>query len=166
MIPKHILPLWNIQDFHNLEYNQAYHKDQQLNDQYVASGHNRECMTVKNYFEPSPMPESINYIRECFSDLSNISVAVNLFMPGTYLPMHGDLYGRYREVHNTDKKIVRAIIMLEDSVPGQVVQIENQAWANWTAGTVFHWFDSAQHAFYNMSMKNRYAIQLTGLVNE
>lgn len=165
-IPVHILPLWNIKDYHTLNYNKAYHRDIELNKRFITAGHHRDSMIINHYFEPNPMPDSIEYIKNQFSGIENIAVAVNLFTPGTYLPMHNDLYGRYRNLHGQDRKVFRAIIMLEDSYPGQILQIEDQAHASWTAGAVFYWYDDVMHAFYNMSLQNRYAIQLTGMVND
>jgi hypothetical protein len=52
--------------------------------------------------------------------------------------------------------------MLEDSCPGQILQFENRVVGNWKAGDWFGWIGNELHAFYNFSMIDRYAIQITG----
>ena len=38
----HIKPNWNTEDFYNLDYILATHKDEELVDQYLKSGHSKE----------------------------------------------------------------------------------------------------------------------------
>lgn len=160
---RHIVPQWEMADYRGLEYVLAHHKDTELNDLYAAAGHDRDAMTIYNYFEPRPMPGSMRYILTHFQDLDNVAVAVNLFRPGQYLPMHRDLYNRYNQFHDPGQRsILRAIIMLEDCEPGQILQIGHQAHARWSAGDVFWWRNDDEHAFYNFSRSDRYAVQITG----
>jgi hypothetical protein len=159
----HIMPQWDMEAYRRLDYTLAYHKDTALNDLYAAAGHDRERMTIYNYFQPNPMPNSMAYILQHFDMLENIAAAVNLFRPGQYLPMHSDLYNRYSRLHDVGgRPIWRAIVMLEDCEPGQILQIGYTAHARWEAGRVFWWRDSDEHAFYNFSRSDRYAVQLTG----
>ena len=53
--------------------------------------------------------------------------------------------------------------MLEDSVPGQMMHIKDTIHHTWVAGDVFGWIGDEMHTFYNMSLKDRYAIQITGI---
>lgn len=160
---RHIMPQWDMQSYRDLEYTLAYHKDTALNDLYAEAGHHRDAMTIYNYFQPRPMPHSVAYILQHFDMLHNVAVAVNLFRPGQYLPMHSDLYNRYSQLFEVkDQPIWRAIVMLEDCEPGQILQIGYQAHARWQAGDVFWWRDDDEHAFYNFSRRDRYAVQLTG----
>jgi len=165
MITTYLKPEWDISDFYDLDYFLATHKYQPLLDKYRQSGHSEAHMTVYNYHEPSPMPKCVTgYIKLKFNFLDNIAVAINLFKPGQYLPIHTDLYGRYAEVHNVEyEKIERHILMLEDSIPGQILQISNSVYGKWKAGDCFSWKAAEAHAFYNMSMVDRYAVQLTGV---
>lgn len=158
--------VWDIEEFKRLNYKKDYHKDLALTEEYVKSGHKRESMDLWNYWEPNPMPATVNEIKKYFSEFDNVSMAVHKTPPGYYLPMHRDLFGRFKEIHNLsdDVSIYRAIVMLEDSQPGQIFQIGNTAYAHWEAGQVFDWFDEELHAIYNFSMHDRYAIQITGAV--
>ena len=158
--------IWNIEDYKTLEYKYDTHKDFDLLDQYESLGHSRSHMTLYNYFEPNPMPKSVKAVIENFQHFKNISVAVNLFKPGQYLPVHIDLFGRYRTVHRLDDtaKIARAIVMLEDSEPGQISQACESTFGNWNAGFWLQWDEHDPHAFYNFSMQDRYALQITGVL--
>jgi hypothetical protein len=162
-----LYPEWNVEEFKTLNYKFDTHKDSELLDRYENLGHSRLNMTLYNYFEPNPMPEVISrYVLPKFSHMSHISVAVNLFKPGQYLPVHVDLFGRYREVHKlgSSAKIARAILMLEDSEPGQISQACGETYGEWRAGFWLQWEEPDPHAFYNFSMKDRYALQITGVI--
>jgi hypothetical protein len=161
----YLCPTWDINQFKQLEYKLDYHKDTSLIDDYVSSGHERNCIHLYNCFEDK-LKLDTSYIRDHFKWVSNLALAVNLFTPGQYLPMHKDRYQRYKSVFNTDSNddIIRIILMLEDSHVGQLLQIEDSAIAKWSAGDWFGWTGSENHAFYNFSMTNRYAIQLTGIL--
>ena len=78
--------------------------------------------------------------------------------------MHYDLYDKYKSVFSVDSadKIIRVMVMLENSVPGQILQINDRAIAKWSAGDWFGWQGREPHASYNFSMSDRYALQLTG----
>ena len=158
-----LIPNWDLNQFKQLEYKLDYHKDLNLIDRYVASGHLESSIHVYNCFEDK-LTVDTKYIRNHFKWIKNLALAVHLFKPGQYLPMHQDLYQKYKSVFNIDSAdhIIRIIIMLDDNQPGQILQIENIAIAKWNAGEWFGWVGGESHAFYNFSMTDRYAIQLTG----
>ena len=159
----HLSPTWDINQFKQLNYKLDYHKNTELIDQYVSSGHTRESMHVYNCFEDQ-LVVNTSGIRKNFSWIDNIALAVNLFTPGQYLPLHRDSYQRYSSVFNIDQSqiIIRIILMLEDNCPGQILQINDTTIAQWVAGDWFGWSGDELHAFYNLSMSNRYAVQLSG----
>lgn len=160
----HIEPKWDILEFKRLNYKHDTHKDKDLLDQYAEVGHRMESMTLYNYFQPNPFPPVVfDYIVPHFKNLEHVGVAINYFKPGQYLPVHVDLFGKYSAVHELDdEEITRIILMLEDSSPGQISQICDETIGNWKAGDWFQWDSDDPHAFYNFSMKDRYAIQITG----
>jgi hypothetical protein len=161
----HIKPNWNIGDFYNLNYILCTHKDEELVSQYLSSGHSKEKLSMYKYHLPNPMPKCVNeYIIPHFTFLDKVTPAVNCFKPGQYLPLHTDLYGKYVEINEVDsEKVIRCMVMLEDSLPGQILQIKDIAYCKWNAGDCFYWDYNEIHAFYNFSMKDRYAIQITGV---
>jgi hypothetical protein len=161
-----INPNWDVGDFKKLEYNLCTHKDKKVLDQYLNSGHDPKWLSIYNYHEPNPMPNVVgNYIKPYFNFLNNICIAVNYFKPGQYLPLHVDVFGKYVEVQKVDPtKIVRYMVMLENNYPGQILQIKNKCISDWSAGDCFGWAYNDPHAFYNFSMNDRYAIQVTGII--
>jgi hypothetical protein len=62
------------------------------------------------------------------------------------------------------ENVIRCMVMLEDSSPGQILQIKDIAHCKWNAGDCFYWNHDEIHAFYNFGMKDRYAIQITGVL--
>ena len=161
----HIKPNWDIENFYNLDYQLSTHQDKELVDQYLSSGHSEEKLSLYKYHLPNPMPKCVDeYIIPHFGFLDKVAPAVNYFKPGQYLPLHTDLYGRYIEINQVDSNGgVRCMVMLEDNSPGQILQIKDVAHCNWKAGDCFYWDYDDIHAFYNFSMKDRYAIQITGV---
>jgi len=160
----HIPPQWNIEEFTQLSYTEApFHDNYQIND-YLSVGHKRESLNIYKYLEPNSMPSCVHdYIFTWFSDLKDLTSAINLFKPASYLPYHSDSYTRYKELFNiTSETIVRSVIMLEDWEPGQIILIENQSFSGWKSGDCFCWENDTKHSFYNMSLKDRYALQITG----
>ena len=161
-----IKPNWNIEYFYNLNYSWSTHQDAEIVDQYVTSGHSREKLSLYNYHSPNPMPKCVDdYIVPHFTFLDKVAVAVNHFKPGQYLPLHTDLYGRYIELNEVDSEnVIRCMVMLEDNSPGQILQIKDKCIGSWKSGDCFYWNYDEIHAFYNFSMNDRYAIQVTGVL--
>lgn len=161
----HINPNWDIKDFYNLNYELSTHKDEELVNQYLSSGHNKEKLSIYKYQLPNPMPRCVNeYIIPHFDFLDKVAAAVNYFKPGQYLPLHTDLFGKYVEINNIgSENVIRCMVMLEDNSPGQILQIKDTAYSTWKSGDCFYWDYDEIHAFYNFSMKDRYAIQITGV---
>jgi hypothetical protein len=164
----HIEPGWDLREFRDLRYSLNCYRDAGVIDQYVAAGHSRHSMRLWTYYDPQPMPAGVETVRQRFQEiLDSVTVAVNLFVVGQYVPPHSDLYGRYNELFNPQgRDILRAMVMLEPGVPGQILEIGDQCYSSWRAGDVFWWRDQDQHAFYNMSLQDRYALQITGLIRD
>lgn len=157
----------DISEFSDLDYNAATVNEHYLN-KFVAAGHDKNRMTLFNYFEPSPMPEVVNEIKQYFMFLENVTAAINLITPGNYLPYHSDLYERWMQIFNIPPekidRIYRYIVMLEDSLPGQIIQIGDESHSKWQAGDFFSWSGATGHAAYNFSLGNRYSVQITGIL--
>lgn len=48
----HIEPIWNIEEFYDLNYVVApFHDDYKI-DEYVDAGHRRESLDIQKYLEP------------------------------------------------------------------------------------------------------------------
>jgi len=159
-----IKPKWDIAELRRLDYKVAPFHDVRKINEYLWAGHVREHLDIYKYLEPRPMPSFVHeYVFPFFSNLKNLTSCINLFKSATYLPYHSDSYYVYKDLFNiTDETIVRSVIMLEDWSPGQFILIEKESFSNWKAGDVFSWENDTKHSFYNMSLVNRYALQITG----
>lgn len=159
-----IEPLWNIDDFKRLDYKLDTHKGDEDNQRYIEAGHLPQSLHLYNYFEPNTMPECVDYIKSHFANLEQISIAVNLFKPGQYMPIHYDRFDTYKKINRIpdSASICRYMVMLEDSVPGQMLLIGDIVNYKWRAGDVYGWCNNELHTFYNLSTVDRYAVQITG----
>ena len=116
----------------------------------------------------SPQCQGIDWVQiNSRTIIKNITSAINLFKPAKYLPYHSDSYFRYKEVFNIKKdSIVRAVVMLEDWQPGQIILIDNKSYSGWKSGEYWCWKNDTKHSFYNMSIFDRYSLQITGTILE
>jgi hypothetical protein len=162
----HISPKWNIEEVKNLKYVLTTYKGDSTIAEYVNAGHERSMISLYNYHEPNIMPNFMfDYVKPQFYFLDKVCLAINYFKPGQYLPPHSDLYGKYLQVNDANpQKIVRFILMLEDSSDGQIIQIKKSCFGSWKSGDCFYWEYDDLHAFYNFSLKDRYAVQITGVI--
>lgn len=164
LLDGNIKPLWNLEDFTTLEYKKDTIKTSYQLKEFSDAGHNLNNMIIYNYFEPNPMPAGVDIVKTLFEkQFNHVTIAVNLFKPGTYVPYHNDLYQKYKSVNSiTDKHdIYRFIVMLEKGEQGQMLQIGKTVHYLWKAGDYFGWKNDEVHASYNMSIRNRYALQVT-----
>lgn len=163
----HITPTWNIEEISKLEMRRGIMNNSKtdVND-YLNAGHNEDQIFIDVYFEPKPMPNGANSIRNEFKFLNNLRIAVNCLPPGVYLPWHEDGFERYLEITDVNDRdqIYRAIVMIEDGLPGQYLHIGDTIHHNWRAGDWFAWYGPTLHATYNFSCRNRFAFQVTGTV--
>lgn len=163
----HITPVWNLLDISNLSMRTAkLHSSKTDVNEYLKVGHNDNQIYIDVYFEPNPMPAGTDAVRQEFKFLDNLRIAINCLSPGTYLPWHEDGFDRYLEITdvNDRNKIFRAIVMIEDGLPGQYLHIADTIHHGWKAGDWFGWFGPTLHATYNFSYKKRFAYQVTGTV--
>ena len=82
---------------------------------------------------------------------------------GVVLPMHGDIYTRYRkmfrcELHN----IKRIVVFLEDWHSGHYFEIAGNPVTYWKAGDYVWWFGDVKHMAANIGLEDRYTLQITG----
>jgi hypothetical protein len=84
--------------------------------------------------------------------------------PGSCLPEHGDTYVRFRELHNYNGDIHRAIFYMEDWQSGHISEIEKQPLINWHAGDYIIWKNDTLHLAANVGKTARYTLQITGVI--
>lgn len=104
-------------------------------------------------------------IKQCLEhfNLNNVAIQLQKYLPNDYLPFHQDTYATYKKFYNILEKesIVRFIVFLHDSVPGQQLWIEDKMYAG-KAGDYFGWSNSTIHMAANLSNEPRYNLQITG----
>ena len=84
--------------------------------------------------------------------------------PGTTLPMHGDTYARFRELHNWTGDVHRAVVYMEDWESGHISEIEDTVITGWKAGDYIVWKNDTQHLAANVGKTSRYTLQVTGVI--
>jgi len=110
----------------------------------------------------------LDVIEENFKWLSNKSYALSKMFPGNILPYHIDKYSYFKSSNNLDssKRIIRAIIFLEDQKPGHILEIDGTRVNDWKAGDWVSWAGDTSHLAANLGRENRYTLQVTGIINE
>jgi hypothetical protein len=97
----------------------------------------------------------------------DIGIAFYRMRTGTVMPVHGDLYKRYIELFNLQGKetsIRRAVVLLEDWMPGHYLEADGKPYVNWRAGDTVEWEFDAPHSAANIGLEDRYTLQITGHV--
>lgn len=100
-----------------------------------------------------------------YFDLENCVVDLSKYTPGMILPWHHDDYPTYSKNMNVQDldNIVRIIVFLHDPEPGQQLWIDDKLCTG-KAGSWFSWTGKTKHMAANLSLSDRYVIQLTGVV--
>jgi hypothetical protein len=98
-------------------------------------------------------------------DLRKAIYTFGRYTPGQMLPWHTDLYPTYMRRNQVDdvSRVVRVIVFLADSEPGQQLWIEDRMCYG-PAGSWFSWQGSTKHMAANLSESDRYMMQITGVV--
>lgn len=99
-----------------------------------------------------------------------ITVSTIMQPPGSVIPLHRDTFYQIKQrVDVTNRICVRANIFLEDYKLGHFLQyIKDNSYVactNWKAGEGFMWDDNILHLSCNAGMKNKYTMQISGLLN-
>jgi hypothetical protein len=114
------------------------------------------------------IPDRINPVFESvldFFELDEIVCDLSKYTPGMILPWHTDNYPTYsRNKKVVDgEQIVRIIVLLHDSLPGQQLWIKDKI-CQGSVGSWFSWQGNSIHMAANLSETDRYVLQITGLI--
>ena len=160
MLKGKIKVTWEKKDFKNLKFEKKKYVTNyngNLEKKYMKKFNNFEV------FLCNKVGKKLTKIAEKFR-LKKTVVAVNKMIPGQVLPFHSDKYKVYMKKNNikNSKKIIRIIVFLENSLPGQQLWIKDKlCYAK--AGSYFGWKNQVNHMAANLSEKDRYVLQITGL---
>ena len=97
--------------------------------------------------------------------LDSMIYSFGKYTPGQILPWHRDNYPTYMRRHGVKyvSKIVRVIVLLHDSQPGQQLWVGDDM-CRGPAGSWFSWQGRQTHMAANLSETDRYMMQITGVV--
>ena len=157
---------WNHNDLTTLVFIEDLHKDKILNDTYVRAGHSIDMMSIGLLQEHMIVPEWALKIKNLFN-LNKTTATIHKIGPGHYLPIHRDLYETYKRINSiTNEDIYRIIVFLEDWQPGHMLDVNGMIYNNWQAGDYVGWMNDTPHAAYNLGVKDRFTLQITGIVRD
>ena len=126
-------------------------------------GYTQTKFTGDMYDMRQEEPEWMFAITEAFP-WRYFSWSVYRMNPGATLPMHGDTYARFRELHNWTGDVHRAVVYMEDWQSGHISEIEDTVISGWKAGDYIVWKNDTQHLAANVGKTSRYTLQVTGVI--
>jgi len=162
------LPVFWDNEFHYLNYEQEEFNDGVSVERWLNLGYSNKFtghMCDMRKEQPSWNNQFINIYKEM--GWKDIGTSYYRMDTGTVLPTHRDLYAKYVKLHNLqrqEKRIRRAVVFLEDWMPGHYSEIDGSGFVNWEAGTVLEWEYDTPHAAANIGIEPRYTLQITGWV--
>jgi len=162
---KSICPFWS-NYYKTLSYTQEYFRDKEQLSAWKRIGHNIDNTTI-GICPIKDETHIIDTVSKHFVDLEHIGVCFHCLTPGHYLPPHQDKYGYYSKAHNVlDLNLIkRYVIFAEDWEQGHLLTVGSTVYSNWKAGDIVGWSGTTLHSAVNVGNKNRYTIQVTGVVD-
>ena len=157
---------WQSIDYTNLKFTKREHEYDKKGMGFETEKINFDTygknlsVYVGNSFD---IPVVFNQVSALFH-LKEVVSNINMYKPGMLLPWHRDSYVTYaknKKLKEIDK-IVRIIVFLHDSQPGQQLWIEDK-FCYGKAGSWYSWQGSQTHMAANLSMSDRYMLQITGI---
>ena len=158
----HIDPSWKDQ-YKDLAYINEPFNDPISLKEWRELGYTQTKFTGDMYDMRQLEPKWMNSLRDHFT-WKHFSWSLYRMNPGCCLPMHSDTYLRFRQLHNWQGDIHRAIIYMEDWQSGHVSECENTVITNWRAGDYIVWKNDTLHLAANVGKTPRYTLQITGVV--
>lgn len=168
---KYYLHKFQLSKFWNDEYKNLQYVNETFNDQRQLSlwhkaGHTSR-FTGDMCDMRSPQPTWNQRFIDIFAGQGwkNIGTSYYRMNTGTVLPTHSDLYLKYIDLFNLqgqEHTIYRAVVFLEDWLPGHYAEYDAQPFVNWRAGAVVVWKYDTPHMAANLGDDPRYTLQITG----
>jgi hypothetical protein len=157
----HMFPVWH-DAYEDLMYINEPFNDPMSLKEWRDLGYTQTKFTGDMYDMRQEEPEWMHLVRNIF-DWKYFSWSIYRMNPGCCLPEHGDTYARFRDLHNHDGDIHRAVVFMEDWQSGHVFEIEKQPIAEWRAGDYVVWKNDTLHLAANVGKTPRYTLQITGV---
>ena len=172
LIPHQIMR-YNLMPFWDESYKTLEYSHEQFNDRISLEKWQEQGYTGPFTGDMCDMRNTQPVWNQRFVDLfsnmgwKNIGTSYYRMNTGTILPVHGDLYVKYIQLHNLqgqENRIRRAIVFLEDWKSGHYFEGFGTALTNWSAGTTIEWTYDTPHMAANIGLEPRYTLQITGHV--
>ena len=158
----HMDPYWS-GAYKNLTYINEPFNDPISLKEWRDLGYTQTKFTGDMYDMRQEEPEWMFAITKAFP-WRHFSWSVYRMNPGTTLPIHGDTYARFRELHNWTGDVHRAVVYMEDWESGHISEIEDTVITGWKAGDYIVWKNDTQHLAANVGKTSRYTLQVTGVI--
>ena len=155
-------PVWKDQYKDLMYINEPFNDPISLKE-WRDLGYTQTKFTGDMYDMRQAEPDWMNAIRKVLP-WKYFSWSIYRMNPGSCLPEHGDTYSRFRELHNYNGTIHRAIFYMEDWQSGHISEIEKKPLINWTAGDYIIWKNDTLHLAANVGKTSRYTLQITGVI--
>lgn len=158
------LPItWQPEDFELCDYQKhpnPYRGLNAVNKNKIIESLNVSLYVCYNI--PKTLTQNLQVLK-----IDNMSLQLQKYLPGDYLPFHSDTYITYKKFYiiPKDHVIVRIILFLHDQQPGQQLWIKDRMYTG-KAGDYIGWVDDSIHMAANLSNTNRYNLQITGTLKK
>lgn len=165
-IVKYLIPQFWDNEFKQLDYINEEFNDPANLDKWLSLGFANKFtgdMCDMRSAQPSWNHQFVDFFRR--QGWQDIGTSYYRMMPGTILPTHSDLYVKYVKLFNLqgrENTIRRAVVYLEDWLPGHYGEYCGQPMVSWVAGQTVEWKYDAPHMAANMGTEPRYTLQITG----
>lgn len=162
----HIDPWWD-DSFKTLDY--KYRPLPNIHDEvrWIDEGYKNVVLNGAIYDMKNEMSDWTKPFFKLFG-WENIGISFYRMNTLNMLPVHIDLYPKYRQLFNIqDLNIVnRAIVFLDNWKSGHYFEIDNVPFVNWRRGDFVTWNNDVPHFAGNFGLEPRYTLQITGMKND
>ena len=88
--------------------------------------------------------------------------------PGSINPLHVDIFYSLRDKLSSEElnRLVRVNIFMEDWSLGECVQTRERTHSHWKKGDYLMWDRTCPHTAINAGVKDKFTMQITGVLNE
>jgi len=157
-----LIPFWELLH-RDLPYINEDFNNQQDVQAWRELGYTQQRFTGDMYDMRFPEPDWIASVRE-FLPMKNWAWSFYRMRPGDVLPLHRDIYARYRDLYavKDTSSIRRYIIFLEDWQSGHYLELDGTPITGWRAGEGVYWHGDTPHLAANIGRTPRYTLQITG----
>ncbi len=155
---------WN-DDYKSLPFEREPIQEYEIR-KWRAMGYTHDTFSGRMYSSRYPMPE---WVSDVATDIGLTKCGFVIYCMSTLeiMPEHIDHYETYQKVFGVDRSdIKRALVYLEDWLPGHYSEMAGVGITNWHAGDYVMWDSDTPHAAANIGTQKRYTLQITGILND